>query len=128
MPKFQPIFRTAAKHTVGLFSSLGYEIVNQNTDVSLISAEHEGWAILNTQGCVSAGNQSLRRGLLVTGSAIDLPGKIKMTILFGFQSVRELGRREKVVFYCVSRPHYLRVFQSRNRPDKLKLDLVWKAG
>src|SRR5438105_9606591 len=128
MPKFQPIFRTAAKHTVGLFSSLGYEIVNQNTDVSLISAEHEGWAISNAQGCVSAGNQSLRCGLLVTGSAIDLPGKIKMTNLFGFQSVGQLGGREKIVLYRVARPHYFRVFQSRNRADELKLDLVGKAG
>src|ERR1700736_1793573 len=45
LSKLQPIFSTARKHSVGLFGSLGYQVVNKNADIRFIPAEHKARSI-----------------------------------------------------------------------------------
>jgi hypothetical protein len=88
MPKLQSVLGTAREHAIRLVRSFSNEIINKHAHVGFIPAKYEGWLILGPEACVGAGNKALSGGLLVAGGAINLPGKIKTTYIFGFESMK----------------------------------------
>src|SRR4051812_46520716 len=73
--KQQPVFGAAGEHSIRFLSSLGYEIVDQHSNIALMSRNNERWDSPHLVDRVHTGDEPLGRGLLVPGRAIDLAGK-----------------------------------------------------
>ena len=81
----QAIFGAAGKHAIRLEGAARNQIVDQHTDVGLVTARTPGLFTLRLTCGVKTGNQSLRCSLFVTGGAVNLAGKEKSRHVFGFQ-------------------------------------------
>src|SRR5690606_40587004 len=86
---------------------------NQYTNIRLISLEYKVIFTMNSIVCIYAGHKALSCGFLITCSSVYLSGEIKICNELCFQGMVKLGRREVVIFYCVSRPENLYIFKSR---------------
>src|SRR5207302_10602098 len=86
VPQKQSVLGKACKHPIGLFSSLGDEIVNENADIGFPPIPDKWWKSLNLQSGVRSGNQTLSRRLLVPRGAVHLSGKIQPVDLLCFQT------------------------------------------
>ena len=60
------------EHSVRLEATLRDQIVDQNADVGLVPSQFESFAPDRQVRRVDAGDNSLRRGFLVTGRSVDL--------------------------------------------------------
>ena len=76
---------------------------------------------------VDAGDQSLRRRLLVAGRAVDLPGEKQPGDALRFEAPRQLGRLDEVVLDGVPGPQQHRVFQPGQRMNELRLHVARQA-
>ena len=84
MVKEQPVFGAARKHTVRLLGSFCHEVIDQDADVSFMSAKGKGRASLHFSRGVNTCHKSLTTSFFVTRSPIDLACKEEAINLFGF--------------------------------------------
>ena len=78
LTKQNAIFRTRGKHPVGILNALGYQVVDQHTDVGLGAGENQRLFLGKRQMRVDACHQSLTSGLLVSCGTINLTGEIEI--------------------------------------------------
>src|SRR5437868_4136895 len=95
----QSIFGSGSKHAIRLGGALCYQIVNENSDISLISAQDNRLFGLNAPGRVYSSHQALRTRFLITRRTIDLPGQKEVPAFFRFQGRLELSGESEIVFY-----------------------------
>src|SRR6266498_2335481 len=81
----EPILGPRCKHPVGFSRAFSHQVVNENSDVSLVALEDKRRRTLHAQSCVDAGHQTLGCSLLVAGGSIDLACQIKVAAQFSFQ-------------------------------------------
>jgi hypothetical protein len=67
-----PVLCSASEHPVGLISAFSDQIINEYTNVRLISANNEGLSLLHFQACISPCYYALCCCLFVASSAADL--------------------------------------------------------
>ena len=108
----QAKLRTAREHAVRLGHTLGDQVVDQHTQVSLITPRQPGLVTATLQRRIDAGKQSLRGSLLVAGSAIDLTRKKQPVNSARLEATFQFARIEVVVFDGVAGPQDMRVFQA----------------
>ena len=77
---------------------------------------------------IGTGDQALCTGFLVTGGAVDLPGKIKSLDKTGFQRRAQVARIEIVVFDGIARAGNLRLLETEHAVDHLLLHVEGQAG
>ena len=70
---------------------------------------------------VDAGNETLRRGFLVSRRPVDLAGEKQPGDALRFESPRQLRRLDEVVLDGVAGPQQHRVFETRQRVHQLGL-------
>ena len=75
MVEKQPMFGTARKHAVRFVGSLGYKIVDQDSDVSFMSLDDERLFSPNLLHSIHSRNKPLSGCLFIAGGAVDLAGK-----------------------------------------------------
>ena len=63
------------KHAVRFIHATGHQVINQHTDVSLVTAQGKRFTTGHILVGIDAGNESLPCRFLITCRAIDLPGK-----------------------------------------------------
>src|SRR5436190_19261304 len=103
MTQNQPILRTRRKHAVRFGGSFCHQIINEDADISLISAQNNRLLTLNSAGSVYAGHQPLSTSLLIAGGPVDLACQEKIAANFGFQRRVELRWEGKIIFDRVRR-------------------------
>src|SRR5687768_14151254 len=122
----QTMLGARGKHAIRLQTSPCDEVVNQNPDVGLVAPQREGDGPSNTAGRVDARNQSLGRGFLVPGGAVDLPREEQAGDPVRFERRLQLGRLEEVVFNRIPGPQHRSVLESRHRANDGELHVAWQ--
>ena len=126
LSKQESVFSPAGHHPVRLMVFLRDEIVDQKTYISVGAGKLERLLTFEEKRRVYAGDESLRRRLLVTGGAVELTGAVKTAYLLETERVVELGRIYAVVFYRVGVAHYHRVLKAREGVEHLLLNVGGK--
>ena len=124
----ETVFSAGGEHAIGLGCALGDEVIDEDTDVSLIAAQDDRVLALNAPGGVHPSYKSLGTSFFVAGCAIDLASAIEVAADFGFERRIELGWEGKVVFDGVGWAKDLGVFATANRPDEIMLDVDREAS
>ena len=73
---------------------------------------------------VDAGHQSLRRGLFVSGRAVDLPGEEQPGDPMRFERRLQLRRLDEVVFDRIPGPQHRGVLEAGQRANDVVLDVA----
>ena len=68
-------------------------------------------------------DHALRRGFLISGRAVDLPGKEEPANALGLERGSQLSRLDEIVFNCVSGSKDCCVFEARKRTNQLLLHI-----
>src|SRR5439155_2366760 len=104
------------------------EVIDQNADVGTASGEYERLASEALQASIGSCHKPLSSSLFVPRGAIYLACKVEVFNPLCLQGWVELNGRTVVVFDRVSWPDYLRVLQTADSVDELRLDFKWKTG
>ena len=128
LPQQQPEFRAAGEHAVWFVRSLGNQVVNHDAYISLVPPENQRGFSKDFQGGVRSRDQALGGGFFITGSPVDLSGKIQVLYELGFQSGVKLGGWAEVVFHRIPRAYQLGIFQTGNSADKFALSGVGQGS
>ena len=73
--KQKPVLGPGREHPVRLETALRDQVVDQNADVRLVTAQLEALARRGQVRGIHAGNKSLRRRFFITGCSVDLAGQ-----------------------------------------------------
>ena len=76
-PQGQPVLGAGGEHAVGLGHAARHEVVDEHADIGLGAIEHDGGSPPPPTRGVDARHQTLGRGLLIAGRAVDLAGEIE---------------------------------------------------
>src|SRR5580658_7111 len=71
----KPMLCSAREHAVRLARPLDDQIINQDTDITLISPDHQRFLSPHLIHCVHAGDQALSGSFFISRGAIDLACK-----------------------------------------------------
>ena len=129
-PKQQPMLGPRREHPIGLETSLGDQIVDENADVRLVAPELESArprASASAECGVDPCDQTLRRGFLVPRRAVDLSGQEQPGDALGLETTGELGRLNEVVFDGVGGTKQHGVLETRERVHEVRLHLPRQA-
>ena len=72
---------------------------------------------------INSGHYTLSGSLLISGSSINLTGKIEVFYYFGFKSGPQICRIEEIIFDGISRLINNSVLKTLNSMKRIKLDL-----
>ena len=86
LTKKYSILRTRGEHSVWLINSLRDQIINQDSNIRLITAKNERILAVNLQMSVDSCDNPLSTSLFVAGSTINLTRKIQIFNIFQFKS------------------------------------------
>ena len=128
LAQHQPILGATGEHPIGLGRSARDEIVDHDAEIGLVATRQPGVAALHRKGCVDAGEQALRRGLLVAGRPVDLAGEIEALNITGLQGRLEIARIEEVVLDRIARAGDVRLLETNDRAHQRLLDIKGQAG
>ena len=103
-----------SEHSIRLIDTLRNEVVDQHTDVGLVTSQNERLLASEFEVGVDTRHQTLRGSLLVTRCAVDLTGEVEVVDQLGFERVVELRGREIVVLDGVTRAVDMHVLQTLN--------------
>ena len=124
----QAVLGAAGEHAIGLDGPLGDEVVDHDRDVGLVAAEHDGLALLEGEGGVDAGHESLTGGLFVTAGAVDLSGEVQAGDGLGLQGRPDLVGGYIVVLDGVAPLENLGALEPGNAVDHRLLHVGGEAG
>ena len=113
LAQLQPVFGARGEHAVRLGGAVRDQVVDQHAEVGLVAARRPGLALLHEARGVEAGEQALRRGLLVAGGAVDLAGEEQARDRLGLQRRLQPARIEVVVLDRVAGAGDVRAARSR---------------
>ena len=118
----------AGEHPIGFVDATGDEVVDENTDIRFLARQNHRLASRHGKRRVGPRHDPLRRGLLVAGGAVDLPGEEEARRPLALQRQPQLLRRTVVVFHRIAPAHDLGCLQARHHPDHGILHIAWQAG
>ena len=123
----QTIFCPGCHHTVWFMVLLCYQVIDQNTDISLRTIEDQRLFSFDLHCCIDTGNESLCRRFFISAAAVELSAAEKSSDIFKFQRCIELSRIDTVILdrvgitdnFCMLKPRYtvihfmLNIFRQR---------------
>src|ERR1043166_4810758 len=71
----EPIFCAGVEHAIRLDCALSHEIIDEHTNVGLVSPQNDRFFLLHTTRGIDASHQSLCASFLVAGGAVYLSGE-----------------------------------------------------
>ena len=89
-----------------------HQVVDQHADIGFVAPQHDRALPFQRPVRIDSRHQSLGRGLLVSGRAVDLPCEIEPRNAFRFERMPQLRRRKIVVLDGVSRAVDMQIFES----------------
>ncbi len=123
----QPMLRGGGEHAVGLAVLPRDEVVHQHADVGLVAPQHQRLPSQQLLRGIDTGDQTLRRGLLVTRRAADLAGEEEPRHALHLERAVELVRQHEVVLDGVARAQHLGALEPAHRADEPKLHVLGQA-
>src|SRR6516225_4729177 len=102
------------EHAVRLIGSLGYQVVDQDTDITISPREDHRMPPGKPRCGIQARDQTLTCCFLITGSAIDLAGKVQACNRLHLECVVQLAGVNGVILDGVARPDHLRMLEARD--------------
>src|SRR5690606_2273006 len=99
------------------------EIINQYSDITLVSGEDEGIFFIRLEMGIYAGYQSLTSCLFITCGSIDLTCKEQVFDQFGFEAKMELLGRKEVIFNSVTWSEHFDIFEAPDFFEGFILDI-----
>ena len=124
----QAVLGTAREHAVWLRRTAGDQVVDHDADIGLGPGRAPRRLVSGGARGVQSGNESLRRGFLVAGRAVDLACQIERLEVFGFERGLQRPRIVVVVFDRVARPRHVRPLQAAYRMHDTQLHVEWQRG
>ena len=137
LAQLQPVLGARGEHPVRLGDAARDEIVDQHAEVGLVAARAPAVLAADEASGVDAGEDPLRRGLLVAGRAIDLAGEEEAADRLRLERRAQRARIEVVVLDRVARTQQVRVLaagdraherplhvEGQRRRDPVRIDLV----
>src|SRR5262245_31141349 len=115
------MFRTGREHTVRLQTSFRDQVVDQHTDVRLVATQDQRRFAADASGRVDSRDEALRGSFFVTGRPVDLTGEEQTRDPPGLERSLELGRLNEVVLDRIPGTKHLRVLETWERMDDLRL-------
>src|ERR1051326_9164545 len=128
LAKQQTIFSTRRKHPIRLDRSFCDQVVDKNTDVSLVTLQYKWLQIAHAPSRVDPSHQSLSRGLLIPRCPVDLARKVEIAADLRLKRWMKLGRVSEIIFHCISWSKDFCVLTSDDSSNHLILNLERKAG
>ena len=110
------VLGSGGEHAVGFVRAFVDKVVDEHTDVGLVSAQHNGFLVAYLLYCVDSGHESLACGLFVTCGSVDLACEEQVFNGSCFERKAELSGREVVVFDGISGAEHAGIFQSGYLP------------
>ena len=123
----QPVFGAAREHAVRLGRTARDQIVDQHADIGLAALRAPGILPARLQRGIRAREQTLGRGLLITGRAVDLSGEEQAREEFALQAALQVARIEEVIFDRVSGSRDVRALEAGDRAHELALHVEGEA-
>ena len=111
----QSILGTTREHAIRLADTACREIVDEHADIRFMTLRMPLIFLLCLPRRIQAGEQSLRRRLLVAGRAIDLAGKVQARNRLGLKRRLQVTRIEVVILNRIARLRDARFFKAANR-------------
>ena len=127
-PQGQPVFGARGEHPVRLAGAAGDEVIDQHPDISVGAVEHQRLRSARRERRVEAGDEALRRRLLIAGRAVDLPREIEPGKPPRLQARTKLARVDEIVLDGIAGPPHRRAFEPRDRPQHRFLRLPRQRG
>src|SRR5262249_52739789 len=103
-PQQQTVLRTGREHAVGLETTLGDQIIDQDANVGLVASEAHARQSLRAPPSIHSRDESLSGGFLVTGCSVDLAGEKQPRDALRFERSAQRSRLDEVVFDGISGP------------------------
>ena len=75
-------FGAAGEHAIWFVRSLCNQVVDENADIGILSAEDQRWFISDRKGGVDSGDDALCGRFFIAGGSVHLSGKIKSANTF----------------------------------------------
>ena len=117
-------FCPAREHPVWLVSPLRDEIVDQNANVGILTAEDERFLTPNGKSGIDPRHNALRGGFLIPSRSIDLSSKVEPAYSFRFKRMHEFARIDSVIFNGIGVGKKLGMLKSWNGMNELLLNLL----
>ena len=128
LTKKNTIFGPGSKHPVRFVNALRDQIIDQDTDISIVPAKDKRLLSAAFQMCINAGHQTLGRSFFIAGSTIDLTCKEKVVDILQLERSFQLGRIEIVVFDCIGRTEDPDIFEPLDLVHRFQLDIQRQRG
>src|SRR5262249_9678823 len=100
---------------------------NENSDVSLVSLQHDRLQFLHPPTGIYSRHQTLRGGLFVTRCPVDLASQVKVPADFSFERRLELRGIREVIFDSVSRSKDLCILAADDSSHHRELNIKRQA-
>ena len=127
LTKKNPILSPRGKHPIGFIYTLIDQVVDQNANISLITAKDKRFLLRKLKMGVDTGHQALCSGFFVTRGTIDLSCQEKARNDTGFQRIMQILWIEIIVFYRISRLENDSIFEAGDSMKCLQLDIQGKG-
>ena len=124
----QAILGAAGEHPVRLPGPSGHQVIDEHAEIRLAALRHPGLALAASQRRIDAGDNALRRGLLVPGRAVDLAGEEETLKRSSLERGAQIPRVEVVVLDRVARPGQVCTLESSDAAHELVLHVERQAG
>src|SRR5262249_23672433 len=119
----QPVLRPRREHAVWLEAPLCNQVVDQDTDVGLVSLENQR-PFVRSKGMlrsICTRDKPLCGSFFVPGRAVDLSRQKESADTLGLKLASELSRLDEVVLDGVPRTDEDRILEARQRMDEIGL-------
>ena len=126
LAKKNTILGTGSEHAVRLIYALINKVINENTNIGLVTTKDKRLLFHEEQMGIHTGNNSLRSGFFIAGGTIHLPCQKEVVHHFGAEGMMQELRVKVVVLDGVGRLKEHGILQTFYRMHSLHLDLQRK--
>src|SRR5208282_4689830 len=113
----------AREHPVGLVSSLGHEVVDEDSNVGFVPPQDDRSRSPSLACCVYARDQTLTSRLLISGRSVDLTRQKQILDLLRLERWIKLGRRRKIIFDRIGRAQKDCILKAGNAVHHVELHI-----
>src|SRR5690606_35326631 len=126
--QLQAVLGARGEHAVRLDGAVAGQVVDEDADVGLVAPRRPRRLAAGGAGGVEAGDQALRRRLLVARGAIDLAGEVQAGDRLRLQGGLQAARIEIVVLDSSARPGDVRVLEARDGAHQGEVHVPGQGG
>ena len=128
LPEKNTILGTGSEHAVRLIYALINKVINENTNIGLVTTKDKRFLFHEEQMGIHTSNDTLCGGFFIAGGTIHLPCQEEVVHHFGAERMMQVLRIKVVVLDGIGRLEEDRVLQTFDGMDGIHLDLQRERG